>query len=60
MEKWWYWVLVGFIYMFATGMLLGVIYDKLDWIGLFVVIGFIIIYRKLNEIHKLLQGKKKK
>ena len=52
MEEAWYLILGGIAFMFITGFL-GVIYDKSDWIGLAIVIGFIITIRKLNEIIKL-------
>ena len=44
--------------MFVFGVLFGAVFDKSDWIFLVMIIGFIIIGRKLNKIIKLLEKKK--
>lgn len=53
-----WWILVSVV-MLILGLSGGIIWDKQDWIFLFLFVGIIILNVKLNEIIKLLSKKKK-
>ena len=45
-----FWWIIGSVIMFVLGMLGGIIWDKSDWIFLFLFIGFIVLNVKLNRL----------
>ena len=56
----WFWVLIGLLIFMIVGSFLGwVIYDKLDWLTMIILFGFVILAGKLNKILELLEKKKK-
>tara|TARA_Y100000034_G_C6564353_1_gene244345 strand:- start:162 stop:356 length:195 start_codon:yes stop_codon:yes gene_type:complete len=53
-----FWWFIGTVFMFIMS-LSGVLWDKQDWIFLFLVIGLIVLNVKLNKIIELHSKKKK-
>lgn len=45
-----FWWVIAFIIMFIGGMLGGIIWDKSDWIFLFLIVGIIVLNIKLNKL----------
>jgi len=54
-----FWLIAGTIGMFALGIFNDIIFDKSDWIFLFLLIGLIVLNVKLNKILGLLSKGKK-
>jgi len=44
------WWVVAFVVMFILGVFSGIIWDKSDWIFLFLIVGVIVLNVKLNKL----------
>lgn len=44
------WLIIAFVIMFIGGVGFGIIWDKQDWIFLFLIVGVIVLNVKLNKL----------
>jgi hypothetical protein len=54
-----FWLVIAFVLMVVLGFSGVIIWDKLDWIFLFLLVGLIVLNVKANKIIELLSKKKK-
>jgi len=53
-----FWLIIASVVSIILGLVSGTIYDKSDWIFLFLLVGIIVLNIKLNTILKLVSRKK--